>query len=281
VLDAAVHEDGRHALAGTVLYWRHFLREVPVAALYAVMAAGACAAYGPHPGRPRRAALSWCMVAAALLVALAAAGAVQAAGVRTALWDLLQAYVRDDGWAYGSHWRVHALSTLAFLLAALAGAALLGRAVDGAFARPRRRPRRRWLGGSLAAFAVLSLLWLPTPEPVVDPRAIGHQAREAVTHLLITLPLALGVWLLVHRDGGVPAAGLQRPPAEIVAAGLAAAAVVSGLGVAALATRAAQVARPGAALSSLVAAHAFEHTLDYIFVALLTAWCAGRSTPRP
>lgn len=278
VLGVTLHEDGQRTLPATVLYWRHFLREVPVAALYAVMVAGACAAYGPGPGRPRRSALTVCLVAAILLVGLAAIGAARAVGVRTALWDLLQAYVRDDQWAYGSHWRAHALSTLAFWLAAPGGAALLARAVDGAFTEPRRAARRRWLSGSLAALVVLSVVWWPAPEPLVDPRAIGHQAREAITHLVITLPLACGVWLLVHRDGAGSSARLSRPPAEVLAAGVGAAAIVAGLGAAVLVTRAVQVARPDASLSSLVAAHAFEHALDYVFVALLTAWCAGRSS---
>jgi hypothetical protein len=44
-----------------------------------------------------------------------------------------------------------------------------------------------------------------------------------------------------------------------------------------MATGAVEAARPGAALSSLVAAHAFEHFLDYVLVALLVlAMAPGR-----
>ena len=91
----------------------------------------------------------------------------------------------DDGY--------HLLSTLAYLAAAVVLAALLQRLVDGRFRVPRAVARARWLGGVVTALAVLTALCGLTTDPFLAARHLGHQAREASTHLAVTLPLSFTV----------------------------------------------------------------------------------------
>jgi hypothetical protein len=269
-----IHEDGTHTGCTTLLYWRHFLREIPIATLYGAVTIGALRVYGPADTGARSLTRTVGFIGAALLVAAAWFGATTEAGSSIAAWDLLQAYVRDGEWRYGSHWRAHLLSSVVYGCAAIAAAALLSRILDGAFA-VRVRVRMRWLAGIGATIVGLSLLWQPTWEPVTSPRVIGHQTREVVTHVLITLPLSLAVWLMtsgVGQRGPRPIAA-SRMPREVRAALVAGAFLALALGVATLLTQAAERTWPTVRLSSLVAAHAVEHTLDYAFIiAVMLAW---------
>ena len=199
------------------------------------------------------------------------------ASTPTAAWDLLQAYVRDDRWAYGAHWRAHFLSCCVYFCAAIVAAALVGRALDGSYARPRPRRRRRWIGGTLATLALLTLASAPSTDIIADPRVIGHQAREAVTHVLISLPVSLGV-LLAFTAAAPAVATSHRPSHDVMLAFALGAAVALFLGIATLLSGAIAAARPGAPASSLVAAHALEHSLDYVWLALVSA-CLARSAP--
>ncbi|MEO8602800.1 MAG: hypothetical protein ABI629_09505 [bacterium] len=272
----AVHEDGQRTLAATMLYWRHFLREVPVLCVVVAGLTGAYATYGPRSRR--RVPRHWPVWLAVLLVVIAFAAAASEAGPTIAAWDFAQAYTRDDRWEYGSHWRDHLLATLGIAAAAVVAATLLARQLDGTWPLPRRAARRQWLGGALLAYAGLTWLCEPSWAPFTDARCVGHQLRELVTHVAITLPLGLGVLLGLTS----PLATTEPPrplgwPRDARLALLVLFAVGLFLGSAALGLGAAAAARPGAGLAALVAAHAFEHTLDYVFVALLCGWLATRT----
>jgi hypothetical protein len=269
---AAVHEDGRRTLLATILYSRHFLREIAPTTLAVAACAGALLTYGPAgaPGARRR----WAGVLAALMAVAAFCAAAAEAGVAVAAADLLQWYTRDDRGAYGSHWRSHLLAVVGLFAAAVVIAAVLGRLADGGWRRADPRTRRTWLGGVAAALAALTVLFDPTLEPFTAAGVVGHQARELATHGTITLAIAFAVLLALRRPAAPPAQAIV-PPAEVVAAALIAAAVTIYLGVAALLLDAGAAAPAGAPLSALLAAHAFEHSLDYLFVALLCTWMSG------
>jgi hypothetical protein len=46
-----------------------------------------------------------------------------------------------------------------------------------------------------------------TSEPFRDPAFLGHQLREPFTHVLVTLPLGLGVCFALARHFSTPSAG--------------------------------------------------------------------------
>ncbi len=273
-----VHEDGRRTFADTLFYFRHFLREVPVTALYAAMSAAALWTYGPATrSSPSAAAVrAWAGAAALALVVIAAVAAAYQSGAETALWDLLQAYLRDDEWAHGSHWRAHVLSSWGYLAAAVVAAVALGPLLGGGYVRPRPIRRARGIGGCVAALVLLTVLCGPSWQPVSDARTIGHAARELATHVLITLPLSFGILLGLSRPPPADAGGAAaRPPPDVIAALAIGLVVALFLVASTLATGAVGAARPAIPASSLVAAHAFEHALDYLWLALLCTWLAG------
>jgi hypothetical protein len=208
-------------------------------------------------------------------------------GVEVALQEILQGYTRDDIFLSGSHWPFHLLSTVGYFLAAIIVATLLHYWIHGSLPPHRRTERSLWIGGTIAAMLVMTTLLGLTTAPFLDPRYIGHQARELLTHISITLPLSFGLLLTethtarelmteqIHRDGRTG----QRPietviPSQRIYHDLIVAAAVLFFGLlflvaGTLLTGAVDHARPGIPLSSLVAAHVFEHTVDYLLVTCL------------
>ena len=270
---AAVHEDGRRTLLATIFYPRHFLREVIPSALVAAACIAAFRAYGPQgEAGARRSWAGW--VALALVLGSFGAAALEA-GFAVAAGDLLQLYTRDDDVAWGSHWRSHVLAVIALVAAAVVGAALLGRWLDGGWRRAARRSRLE-LGGVIVAIAALTLVCGPSLEPLTAARVVGHQARELATHGTITLAIAFAVLLWRHwPPAPAPARRSPRPPREVrLAAGIAAT-ITAYLLATGLMLDARAAGPPGAPLSALLAAHGFEHSLDYLFVALLCAAARG------
>lgn len=274
--DVVVHESGRYTLKETVLYFQHFLREVPTlltVALFAIAAYGAPAVPHSHRRRALRRGpvLSLGFLLAAAMLAFAFWFVAQKHGSASAWRNLMQYHTRDDLVSYGSHWRFHWLSTLWLGLAASLSA----------------RAAARWLGAPLPSdtpagrvisavawgwFFGLSLVFVPTHEPFLDPRYIGHQAREILTHSLVTLPLALGLLALCLRAHGCsPTRVSSRVPISVPC--VAAVFVIPiYLGLATVLGGALAHGQTSGGLAAMVAAHFFEHLLDYVFVALL---CAG------
>lgn len=293
---AVVHESGDYTFLQTILYFRHVIRELPITLLYAISSVAAFKIYGPtgHGPNPQS---KRCLIPAVLTLVVVSVSwfmTIDTWGVEVALQEVFQGYTRDDTFLSGSHWPFHLLSTIGYFLAAIIVATLLHYGIHGT--PPRRRPtvRRQWIGGTIVAMFVMTLLLGLTTAPFLDPRYIGHQARELLTHLSITLPLSFGVLLRethttsgltikqIHRGGWIG----QRPikkviPSRRISYDLIAAAAVLFLGLlflvgGTLLTGAVDHARPGTPLSSLVAAHLFEHTVDYLLVVclVLTTWRA-------
>lgn len=291
-----VHESGDYTFLQTILYFRHVIRELPVTLLYAISSVAAFKIYGPAGHGPNSRSRR-CLIPAVLALVVVLVSwfmTIDTWGVEVALQEVFQGYTRDDTFLSGSHWPFHLLSTIGYLLAAIIVATLLHYGIHGT--SPPRRPtaRSHWIGGTIVAMLAMTILLGLTTAPFLDPRYIGHQARELLTHLSITLPLSFGVLLRetrtasgliteqIHRDEWIG----QRPikiviPSRRISHDLIAVAAVLFLGLlflvgGTLLTGAVDHARPGIPLSSLVAAHLFEHTVDYLLVAclVLTAWRA-------
>jgi hypothetical protein len=271
-----VHEGGRHTFAQTVLYFPHFLREIPTAIALSLFV---LAAYGPSRASRRapsgriakvRGGLflsaSFAMVAVALVMAAAQHGAAEA------LRDLLQFRTRDDLIEYGSHWRFHWLSTLWFGIATVVVARW-----GSALGSPAPRSRRYKRGLRRAAwlyFVGLTLIFGLSGDVLFDARYIGHQAREILTLALVTLPMLLGAIAVTSRYHRGPA----RPRVRVGALGVLEIAALLLIPVylarAVLFDDVMSAGQTDHGLAAMVAAHFFEHVLDYAFVTLLVCGLA-------
>lgn len=261
--DVPVHESGRYTLGQTILYFSHFLREVPtdiVYALFLLAAARAALVAGPSEVRSRRlrTAVWLAGIVAAGLVAFALFRVAADQGWSAAWSDLFQMRTRDDLAAYGSHWRFHWLSTLWFGVAA---ALAVPRAL-GVHPASLRSSWPAWL-----VFAGLTVVFGLSADIFVDVRYAGHQAREIMTHGPITGLLAVGVLDVIRSR---PAAG-TRVVNRRVRWPAAALFVIIPLWLAAvtLAGDPLEAGQSEHGLAAMVAGHNFEHALDYALVLLL------------
>lgn len=267
-----VHESGRYTLGETVLYFGHFLREVPIAVAYALFLLSASG--GVTPARPAAAGrgptpLGWgFLLAAATLVGGALIAEARGSGLGSALRDLLQYRTRDDLAGYGSHWRYHWLATLWFggLMGLLP---TLSRRVRGL---PPLLPHPGWARAAWVYVIGLTLVFGVSTDVFLDARYAGHQAREILTHGPVTALLGVGLLLVAAgRRPSAPAAPADR--AGAAPATFAAMVVLIPPWLAVVSLRGDIMAQGQSAygLGAMVAAHYFEHTLDYLLVLLLLA----------
>lgn len=270
--NVVVHESGHYTLGGTVLFFRHHLREIPIDLVMAMTLATAVTTTAPDVARrPAR----WAIVAAIVLVGLTFVVSAMEEGAWEAARDLLQFRTRDDDVSYGSHWRFHLLSTIWFAAAAQALAAVS----SGSVRILRAEGTARSLAlGSWAVMVVLTLVFGLTMEPFTSGRYIGHQAREIMTHGLITLPLVFAI--------GVRSAGFSshtRPAGVFVTilAWLAVLVIPLYLTIAFSRTGLEATAQLSTGVSGVVAGHVFEHVLDYLLVFLLTMAMIGSRRRSP
>lgn len=274
---ALLHESGDKTLLDTLLYYDHAARELPVDAALAAAAAGGLLAQGfaPRPVSPvvQRALLAgW--LGALLLIVL---GTAQKVGLEGLGENLAQLHTRPGApLRWGAHFRYHFLSRLGLVLTAWWVPGLL-RWWTG---EPRRTAGARPYALALGLFFGLSLVYGPSLEPFVHPHFLGHQAREALTHALVTLPLALGVglWLADRPASSGRRAG--RPPTAVLAVAALAAALVAWTGIGAVLTGASEE-RQTDSVVGLLFVHFFEHGLGYVFAPCLAGWLFTRARGAP
>lgn len=273
-----VHEDGTRSLLETVLYFEHAARELPLDALLAMAIAGAALRHLGGRTRMSRRQLERrrrvLTIATFGLISLVLVGTALERGWSVLLENLAQMPTRPgEALRFGAHWRYHFLSRLGTLLAVWAGTGLLGR-----LCRPHRRDRsatgERLFLWALAGFGLGSLLFGLTSEPLSEPRYLGHQLREVLTHWTVTVPLALGACLCLTGSEGfaeTPARTPTRLHWSIPASALGAGVLTLYLAIASLLRGAASTAQVGG-IGPLVVSHYFEHILTYALVAALSAW---------
>jgi hypothetical protein len=274
--NVVVHESGRYTLGETILYTTHFMREVPTVVAMALFLIAALHGSGLLPTRSRRGVSTWSLGLAFLLVGASFASAAAASGVASAFGDLAQFRTRDDLWSYGSHWRFHFLSTVWFA----AAAAVVSRWAARSAARPPGSgtldSQRLWTIAWLY-FAGLTAVFGVSREIVADPRFVGHQAREILTHGPVTCLLVVGSALMMARE---PSASVPPEPARPRALGRLAAVmfvlIPAALIILGMMGEVMAAGQTGQGLSAMVAAHAFEHTLDYVLVWLLVFGLGNR-----
>lgn len=292
--DVPVHESGRYTLLDTIFYFNHFLREIPIDVAMGLFLLAAFTEYSGFrmqalvdDGRPRRLAY-WSLAGALALTGIGFAAATWRDGAASAVHDLLQFRTRDDLSWYGSHWRFHFLSSLWIGLAA----PLLVRGLYAGWG-----PRQVHLGNTERAviaiawgyFCLLTIVFGLSTQVLWDPRYIGHQAREILTHGPVTCLLAIGTldaaarWMSVPpREPPAPSHTLQRAR---VAEWLRLLLVLLIPGYLAIASPWGAVmgaGQPEGGLAAMLAAHVFEHILDYLLVGLLVVggygWLLSRAS---
>lgn len=269
--DTVVHESGHYTLAQTILFVRHFLREVPVDIAMALALAGAIRTVTPTGPRSDRRVFA---LAAVILVALAFIASAREEGWREAIRDLLQYRTRDDDLEYGSHWRFHLLSTVWFAAAApvLAGITCGARGVGAPSGIARRLTIASW-----AWIVLLTILFGVGVDPFTSGRYIGHQAREIMTHGTLTLPLIFSLavrWGAAAPPGSLPNAGV---PLQVLG-WVTVVSIPVFLLVAFGNTSLEGSAQLASGISGVVAAHVFEHVLDYLLVFFLAMALAGQGS---
>ena len=275
--DVIVHESGRYTFGETVLYFAHFLREVPTDIAYALflLGAGGRVARGPDAIRPaergRARLVGWLALAvAALLVVGATVATARHDGLDSALRDLLQYRTRDDLVAYGSHWRFHWLSTIWFGATVMVLAAVVARLTGGrAIGRSAFWERVAW-----GYFVVLTLVFGLSTDVFVDTRYVGHQAREILTHGPVTALLGIGLLIGLRQWLGADAeveARSRQPWFHTVAMVV----IPVYLAATALTGDVMTAGQSDHGLVAMVAAHYFEHALDYALTTLLVIAALG------
>ena len=274
-----VHEDGRHTLLGTIFYFEHATRELPLDIVLGVAIGGALFFAFP-PGhthaiqaRPHLASLAWTTV---LIVTLIVIGAAIFAGPPSVVENLLQQHTRSGtALLWGSHWRYHLLERLSLILIVMAIGALFGVITRG----PGCTEARAGLivgAMTVAVYLALTIAFAHGPlsmlQPFVDPQYLGHQAREIMTHALVTVPLGWGgAMLLVRITGTVPLRASRQNSSvsalvlTAILGGVLGVAMIGYVAYAALHANAMSHAQ-STSLATLIFPHYFEHALTYLVV---------------
>lgn len=270
-----VHEDMQSTLLQTVFHFEHATGELSLDLILGFAVAGSVQYFYPlcplQPGagclKTRRVFLALALITLGMILG----GALLTVGWAGVVDNLAQLKTRPgEPLEPGAHWRYHFLSRLALMCLAFffVGSAWL---LAGRHSSDSRQQGRNVLVLTALLYALLSLLFGFSWEPFNRPIFLGHQARELLTHTLVTLPLALATTLmLAHRFATTT--GSSKPPMwPIPASGIAALALALYLVVGALLTRAVSL-RQTTGIAAAIFPHFFEHALSYLIVSLVAGW---------
>jgi hypothetical protein len=288
LFDTVVHENGRLTLLGSLLYYDHFLACLPMILFFALCVAGgfALGARGVSSTVPRRAIL---LARNALLPLPVFIVLTLLASVRVFGWDetrafLFQYYERDGILSPGGSWNQLQVSNLPIALGSISLAFAWACSWSGPKAgvsRPLVWRGLATLGFALVLFLTLTLCWWPGWSSFLNPRWLAHSIREIATYPLTGIPIALAAVTAAHlwitRQGGrLPSLPLTLPVFSMVLFGLAVAVVAGQLlllqdtNIHVIAQKPA-FAPNGLSIPYLLAAHVFEHWLDFALIGPLSA----------
>ena len=285
-----VHEAGDRSLLGTVLYFEHAARELPLDLILGAAVGGSVLfAYprgrrvgsGRHSGRRRMLVVGVVVVVGTIL-----GGTLCSGGLEILVDNLAQKHTRPGNTLeWGAHWRYHLLSRSMLMLCSFGLAGVLVRGVLGRHGTGNQAGQSIF-AASLSVFGILTIVFLPDLDPFRDPVFLGHQVREVFTHVLVTVPMAWAACLYlagdqanVSRHGGVSirwsavaGVGGLLIGVYLLTGGLLTSAASQGL---------------TASVTMLLCPHFFEHSYTYAIVPLVaalvyeSATMGGPLTPDP
>jgi hypothetical protein len=251
LLAVRIHESGKYTLAETVLYYDHFLRELPIdtllacAILWSYSVAGFLVRENVSDARIPRLFLG-------IFLIIVFYGSVASIGLRSTLADLIQARETDTRLGWGTHWQMHFLSTAILLILLM----LPGMTMANTFALEVQALVL------IAAFLGLSIVFRCGYSAILHPRWILHGAREVFTYfLIIALPAFLPL-LETHMFGKS-----RLTAVSLVALGLLACSALYFLYVFQT-HNLDEEASSKRGIVYLLSSHFFEHALDFIYILL-------------
>ena len=271
-----VHEDGRRTLAETVFYFEHAARELLIDLLLGVAVAGSVLRFYPAVSpsstgrrRARRMLFSFLVLSAAV-IGVILVGAGMQAGSQEVTANLMQMYTREGAVpAPGAHWRYHLLSRLGVMLSCYTLTGFSRRLADQDLPAGPRGSRKVFLI-AVAVLLAPGLFVGFTTEPFASSVYLGHQAREIVTHTLVTAPWALGLCLWLRRRvmAETGKSGSRGVSGELWIVAGSAVLIYCYLIVGAVITGARAEAQTDS-LVRLVAVHFLEHSFSYLVTPLV------------
>ncbi|MGH9387705.1 MAG: hypothetical protein ACRD2N_25900 [Vicinamibacterales bacterium] len=264
-----VHESGDRTLIGTIFFFEHAARELPLDVILGVVIGGS-ALFVFAPDRGSRASSGrdrkWPLLLGVVsVIALIVGGTLWTGGRDLLFVNLFQFPTRPgDPLQWGGHWRYHLLSHVMLMSVSFGVAGLVIPLTRGPSGRGSKLGL--WIvGAGFAAFFGLTILFSLNLDPFVNAVFLGHQLREAFTHSLVSIPAAWGMCLLLARNawGATSRQTVSVRTAQFVGAF----GVVVGLFLA-ISGFAKSVASQGQSESLVVLLfpHFFEHTLSYFIV---------------
>jgi hypothetical protein len=269
-----VHEAGDRTLIGTILYFEHAARELPLDLILGVAVAGSVLFAFPARSEPTIAAtrrLQRVLAAGTLItIGVILVGTLAVGGFEMLVDNLLQKHTRPGAsLMWGAHWRFHLLSRAMLMLVSFGFAGLILIIEKGEHGIGDRAALLIF-GAAVALFTLMTIVFVPNLDPFRDPVFIGHQVREVFTHILVTVPVAWGACLILARNRGERSRAGDPSMIWPAIAGISGVVIgvfllVSGL------TQSAVSHGQTQNVVLLVCPHFFEHTFSYLIVPLVAA----------
>lgn len=276
-----IHENGRLTLTGSVFFFDHFIGVVPMVTFFALCTAGGFALGGSSPSisvRSRGRTLAVVLLLfSLLLVGFSFAASIQVAGWQRTIDYALQRIERDGLLSPGGTWNQLQLSNIPIALGAIALGSMLR-----LYSQHRKQGnlfRPGLICLSLAAALSLGIMlsgWAGW-RMFLNPRWLGHSMREVATYPLTGIPTALACILLTSYylcDSRTVRVRVHLWALLLLGASVTL--VISqylllrGVDIMAVAQKPA-FAPQGLSVAYLLFSHVFEHTLDFVLIAALTA----------
>lgn len=291
LFDTIVHERGKYTLLEVILYFRHFIWELPIKTVYALFIVGAFYFFGNKGAVTKDTGSSYISLhkivisgILALVVGLTAfLMTANTYGFVEAFTGLLQSRISEiKPLTVGSHWRNHFLSNIV-MYASTISVILMYRI----YAEKGKWGKRRFsflLPLTIMLFILITFIFGINLDPFNIPSYLGHQLREVFgSDLTITMLLSLGI--LIHLEGRYDTGKTTnrmnndtKKPRQTVVCFLISSIIAISLSlfliIKVLATDiSSEMAKLGSTAGwskmDLFAWHFFEHSLDYIYTGCL------------
>ena len=261
-----VHEDGIHTLIGTIFYFEHAAREAPIDIILG-LTIGAASAFGFAPKGDAGNGIMWSILVV-LTITVIIGGSLATVGLKELGLNLAQMHTRAGApITVGAHWFYHFISRSALLLAIISVGL-----IAGSLLKHRQANGAATIGAVMAIFVIISLMFGRNGELVryafVDPVYLGHQAREFITHSLVSIPLAFAACM--SAASAPDDHSLGRPGALGLVCLAVAVALAAYLGLASVALGSADLGQ-SSNIAVLIFPHFFEHSLGYLLTAATAA----------